>query len=98
MSKKSSRIELGDRVKDQVSGFSGIVTAEYNYLHGCRRLQVSPEKLYEGKPIDAYIFDEGALRLVAKSVVEPFARAITKTVGPGGDRPSPPSRTSPVAR
>ncbi len=43
-------IQLGDRVKDGITGFSGVVTGIAEYLYGCRRLQVESEKLEGGSP------------------------------------------------
>ncbi len=82
-------INLGDKVKDSISGFAGIVTGYYTYLNGCVRLQIEPDKLdKEGKPIDARIFDMEQLVLVkaAKS------RAVERK---GGPRSDPAPRTTP---
>ena len=38
-------INLGDKVTDTISGYSGIVVARYEYLNGCVRFQVEPDKL-----------------------------------------------------
>lgn len=43
-------IILGDRVKDEITGLSGIVIAVTQWLNGCVRMQVQPEKLKDGIP------------------------------------------------
>lgn len=102
MAKQLQKVELGDRAKDTISGFQGVVTAEYNYLNGCRRLQLNPETLHEGKPIDGFVFDEAQVEVVKKAVKPLFTSATAKPgvslpdSGPGGDRPNPPSRSAPV--
>lgn len=62
-------ITLGDRVKDKISGFGGIVVAKSEYMNGCRRFSIQSEKL--GKdgtiPKDEW-FDEPQLTLVKKNV------------------------------
>lgn len=58
----------GDRVKDVVTGFQGIVTAEHRYLNGCKRLSVQPEELKDGKLADALAFDIEQLTLVEANV------------------------------
>jgi hypothetical protein len=64
------RISLGDRVVDKITGFSGIVVSRTEWLYGCVRLSVQPEKLrLEGKPVDAQVFDEPQLELVQTEVV-----------------------------
>lgn len=38
-----SKINLGDKVKDSVTGFSGIAIGRTTWLHGCDRITVQPE-------------------------------------------------------
>ena len=38
-------IKLGDKVKDKISGYKGIVTAIAKYLNGCTRILIEPTKL-----------------------------------------------------
>ena len=62
---KSSSICLGDRVKDTITGFTGIVVCHFLYLNGCTRLAVQSEKLSEkGVPCDVQYFDEPQLTVV----------------------------------
>jgi hypothetical protein len=65
----------GDRVKDKVSGYAGIVVAEHRYLNGCVRLSVQSEKLVEGKPPEAQAFDVEQLVLVKGGVHSVMARS-----------------------
>lgn len=59
-------IELGQKAKDCVTGFSGIVTARVEYLTGCTQYGVSPGLDKDGKVMDTQYFDEN--RLTALSV------------------------------
>lgn len=54
-------VKLGDRVTDRISGFSGIATGRAEYLYGCVRVQVEPEALHDGKPVESQWFDEQRL-------------------------------------
>lgn len=64
------QIGLGDRVKDNITGFTGIATGRIDYLYGCVRFLVTPEKIKKDeKPEDAVIFDELQLTLMKKKVV-----------------------------
>lgn len=91
-------IQLGDRVKDRVTGFTGIVVARSEYLHGCRRVGVQPEKLEkDGKPPEAAWFDEPQVDLVKAGVHQSFeAKAAAAATparaarAPGGPQPIPP--------
>ncbi len=72
-------VKLGDRVKDRISGFKGVVTGRTEYLYGCIRLMVEPEGLHDGKPIDSQWFDEQRCDESSLAAV-------------GGPMPVPPSR------
>jgi hypothetical protein len=48
---------LGDKAKDRISGFEGVVVAVTEWLNGCRRITIQPEALHEGKPIESSTFD-----------------------------------------
>ncbi len=62
------RIDLGDRVKDSISGFEGILTCRLEYLHGCVRVSVQPETLdKDGKPQEDHVFDEAQVELIEAS-------------------------------
>ena len=80
-------IELGSRVKDKVTGFSGIVVAVTIWLTGCVRYAVRPEELREGKRIEDDWFDEIELDVVD----EPHAILRTKPK-PKERQAGPPTR------
>lgn len=77
-------INLGDRVEDKITGFSGIAHAITTWLNGCIRVAVQPETLHEGKPIEDRYFDITQLTLVEAHVHTP----ITVTVEGGPPRES----------
>jgi len=55
--------KLGDKVTDQVTGFTGIVTIRAEYLHSPnRRYEVSPKCDLNGKAADPQWLDEGRLQ------------------------------------
>lgn len=55
-------IELGARVKDRITGFSGVAVSVTHWLYGCTRYGVQSETLdKDGKPIEAEWFDEQSL-------------------------------------
>jgi len=41
--KKIFKFELGKKVKDQITGFTGIITGRAEYLTGCVRYLVTPK-------------------------------------------------------
>jgi hypothetical protein len=60
-------IGLGDRVKEKITGFTGIVTCKAKYLTGCDRCIVSAEKLDKNADnLTEFWFDEPMLTVVKK--------------------------------
>lgn len=82
-------VELGDLVLDRVSGMRGIAVNRYDYLNGCRRFEVQPQKLKDGMAVSSITFDVGQLDVLKKSVVKP---GNIYELGTGGDRPGPAAR------
>ena len=85
-------INLGDRAKDRISGFSGIVVAKTHWLNGCVRITIQPEKTDNGKTLDNATFDLEQIELVKPGVllVQPNRNEPepVRTRVAGGDRPS----------
>jgi len=65
-----SEIKLGDRVKDTISGLSGIVSAIHLYMFGCVRLTITPEGHKDGVPFEAFTIDKEQCKKVKKEVVK----------------------------
>lgn len=89
----SRPIRLGDRVKDRITGFTGIVICETTWLNGCRRFGLQPEKLHEGKPVEDRYFDEGQLVNVKADVHQPtFLLPVEAAPKPAIQTPGGPAR------
>ena len=73
--------EMGDLVKDEISGFSGIVVTRIEYLNGCKRYSILARKLEAGKPVEEWI-DEAQLKIIQKAK-EPKAIKKKDPGGPG---------------
>ena len=78
-------IKLGDKVRDSISGFEGIVLGITSWLHGCDRACVAPEALHEGKPIQNQHFDVNQLKLLKEQREEPTREHDPKPGGPQDD-------------
>lgn len=60
-----ANIQLGDEVKDSITGFKGIAIGRTTWLTGCDRIMVQPKGINkEGKIYEPQSFDEGTLELV----------------------------------
>lgn len=52
-------VRLGDKVRDTVSGFTGVCVARTECLNGCWRMTLQPQRLNnDGIPCEAQTFDD----------------------------------------
>ena len=75
-------IKLGERVKDTITGFEGIVVCKANYLNGCVQIQVQSQELDDGKIVKPEWIDEPQLVVIKPSPLEAIERK--NKVRPGG--------------
>lgn len=61
-------INLGDEVRDKVTGFQGIAVARHTFLHGCDRYSVQPLVNDKGELQDPNTFDGPQLEVVSSEV------------------------------
>jgi hypothetical protein len=80
------KLELGTRVKDKVTGYTGIVIGRTEWLYGCRRYTVQSQEMKDGKPVDGMGFDEDALEIIEVAAVKGHKPA--KTGGPETRQPA----------
>jgi len=66
MAKPIKLPQLGDTVRDRISGYEGVVVAITDWLYGCRRITVQTPEMHEGKPVDSQCIDSAQCELVAK--------------------------------
>ena len=82
-----NRINIGDRVKDDVTGLQGIVTGIVDYISGCQQLLVQPPVDNDGKFVSSHWIDEDRLEVVDAGAITITPRA--QQVHPGADAPAP---------
>lgn len=66
-------INLGDEVKDTVTGFKGIAMARHSYFQGCNRITIQPPIDKEKELPDEHTFDEPQLIVIKKAKVKRLA-------------------------
>ncbi|KKK49937.1 hypothetical protein LCGC14_3130030 [marine sediment metagenome] len=90
-------IELGDRAKDHVTGFEGIVISETKFLNGCVRFSIQAEKLADkGEPVKEHWFDDTQLEIIEKRAYfgdEPV-KPLASVGGPRDHQPRRPDTPS----
>ena len=83
-------VEPGDRVKDILTGFTGIAVAFTTWLYGCDRILVQPQGLdKDGKIHEPVTFDDLQLQIVKKAAVKSVQGKLIpmqKTGGPRDDK------------
>jgi len=59
-------VKLGSKVKDEITGFSGTAIGRTEWLMGCARIGIKPNKLNKnGTTIEAEWFDEPQVVIIA---------------------------------
>jgi hypothetical protein len=89
-------IELGSKVKDMVSGFTGIAVARYEFMYGCTRYSVQPLATAKkpGKLEKSETFDEPQLEVLETPTKE-VAKSKQSVKDPGGPCPYTPDSKDP---
>jgi hypothetical protein len=83
-------VELGQKVRDKVSGFEGIAVCRHIYLEGCERISVQPLVDKEGKLPEAATFDEPQLEVIEDTEISLSRKGKKEPEGPGGTAHYPP--------
>lgn len=90
-----NRIQLGDTIKDMITGFEGVAIAETRWLNGCRRWAILSRELKDGVPLEMQWVDTDQCAFVkeADPTIAEMDKALS-TVEPGGpqDDPKGPTR------
>ena len=71
MSEPNFKMNLGDVVKDKITGYKGVVVCRSQWIHGCNTYGVTSQELRDGKPLERQHFDEPQLEVVKDRVVKP---------------------------
>ncbi len=92
MKVKMFKFELGDKLKEEITGFEGIAVSRCQYLNGCIRYGIQSNKLKADGEVNEIWFDEQSLKRTGPGINK---KKVAKTEKhPGGPRRSPPSSCS----
>lgn len=64
-------IKLGSKVRDTITGLTGIAVVRSEWLWGCVRIGVQARELKDGKPVEETWFDENRLEVVKEKEEKP---------------------------
>lgn len=84
-----TKINLGDRCTDVVTGFKGIATGRCEYISGCVQILLLPKVKKDGAHRDGSWFDVERIEVLEINVVNVKS---TPTGGPGHPSEIPPTR------
>ena len=80
---KKDEPQLGDLVKDRITGFTGVVECVSEWLNACKRLTVTSKELKDGMPLGSQTFDILQLEVIEKGYYDkPKIKQKEKTGGP----------------
>lgn len=75
---------LGDEVKDQITGYKGFIVARCDYMTGCNRYGIGQKMKKDGTLPKWQWFDEPSLKLTKKNVIDILPKG--KKIKTGGPR------------
>ena len=82
MISKDFEFENGQKVREKITGFEGIITGTCFYLTGCNQYLVTAKVADMSKEPVAMWYDEGRLELMTDEVVVKSEEVIGKDNGP----------------
>ena len=81
------QVDLGDRVRCKITGFTGIVTAHSRHIAGCDRFWAEPPVGADGKRMEGHWLDIDMIEIVEAAVL---STVVYQRNTPGGvDLPAP---------
>lgn len=69
-----SKIKLGQKAIDKITGFEGIVVSHVEYLFGCDQYGLAPKSV-DGKGTETGYFDEGRIEVTGPGIAPEEVKA-----------------------
>lgn len=80
-------IKLGQKAKDKVTGFTGIIIGVVDYLYGCKQYGIVPQVKKNAEKVEGAVwFDEGRIEILGKGIL-PEEVKVKKSGGINNDAP-----------
>lgn len=61
-------IKLGQKAKDKITGFEGIIIGKCEYLYGCNQYGITPLAI-NGETKSTQWFDEGRIEIIGRGIL-----------------------------
>lgn len=78
------KFQLGNTIRDRVSGVEGITTAYVTFMNGCIQWSIHPKADKDGKLVEANYYDEQQLEFVDDGIATSGKSAKTTESKTGG--------------
>lgn len=78
-------IKLGSKVKDSITGLTGIATSRTEYLYGCVHIGITPQETKDGKACEPQWFDEQRVEVLKEK--KPWFSPASSASSGGPDTP-----------
>lgn len=89
----ANEIKLGQKARDIVTGFEGIVLATMQHLTGCNQVCILPQTLdKDGKRRDGEWFDDSRVEILDAKPIKLTRTPAEVAASPGADEPAPRTR------
>jgi hypothetical protein len=85
-------IDVGDSVKDTITGLTGIAVCRSEWLYGCIRVGVQPREANEGKVPEIVYVDEPQLKVVKRKLLKTYEDLSEPPLPTSGYRGGPSGR------
>lgn len=85
-------IDVGDSVKDTITGLTGIAVCRSEWLYGCVRVGVQPRTVTDGKAPEIVYVDEPQLKVVKRKVFKGYEDLSEPPLPTSGYRGGPSGR------
>lgn len=63
-------VAIGDKVRDRITGFEGVITGYVHYISGCDQVLVAPRVKEDGSAISSQWFDDDRVDIVEAQVAK----------------------------
>lgn len=88
MNVETGGFELGDTVRDSVTGLEGVISGVHAYQTGCARISIQPKVGADNKVPDSYSVDYPQLELVTPGPRHVVAASTSSRAGGPHDEPA----------
>lgn len=79
-------MKLGQKARDKITGFEGIITGRAEYLTGCTQFALAPKALADGSIRATEWFDEGRIEVLGDAISSTDVKG-TRNGGPQREAP-----------